>query len=427
MYKACLKIKRFLIIFIISINVLLLQACQTMKVERSAKNLTLAPGQSDVANVLPSQFWQDSGISVLKGQTYQLKTVGMWSFGGICGVADAEGKGNAPLCDGLVGNVPGASNVALVAKVGENGNAFLVGHGVTITPSFSGKLLLGPNAWDWLPGDNTGKMTVTITRNQAQFVKQKPKKQPIIQAPQTSALLPAIKGMIQNSARIALVIGNSDYKVSGLPNPVNDARLMTHTLRNLGFSVLHEENASQRKMKFAINRFGDHLERAGKNAVGLFYYAGHGIQVDGRNYLIPIDANIQNEKDVDVEAVTADAALAQMNYAGNNLNVMILDACRNNPFKRSFRSSDRGLALMNAPSGSLIAYATGPGSVAADGVGQNSPYTLAVTQAMLNKNTAIERMFRNVRNQVMVETNDKQVPWEASSLIGGDFFFNPSK
>lgn len=423
------RIKHGLVLktFLLCLVGLFLQACQTVDIQRVTKKNILAAGQSDVSNVLPSQSWQDSGIAVIKGKTYHLTTTGLWSFGPICGIADPVGKGNAALCDGAVGHVPTASNVALVGKIGDQGAVFLVGHGLTLVPSVSGKLILGPNVWDWLPGDNSGKMTVEITRQMEQSETPVQKVTAVRPKPQIPPPYNPSKSAVFNVPRVALVIGNSAYKAAPLANPVNDARLMADTLRNLGFSVLYEENTTQRQMKQALNRFGDHLEEAGRDGVGLFYYAGHGVQVGGKNYLIPIDANIQHEKDVDLESVAADAALVAMDYAGNRLNVMILDACRNNPFKRSFRSANRGLALMNAPSGSLIAYATGPGSVAADGAGANSPYTAAVVKAMQNKDVAIERMFRNVRNQVMSQTNNLQVPWEASSLIGGDFFFNPTQ
>ncbi len=175
-------------------------------------------------------------------------------------------------------------------------------------------------------------------------------------------------------------------------------------------------------MKRAIQAFGDKLEEAGPEGVGLFYFAGHGIQVKGENYLIPVASQIRDESDMDIEAVTADAVLQQMEYAGNGINIMILDACRNNPFDRSTRSTTRGLARMDAPTGSVIAYATSPGKTASDGTGRNSPYTAALARALRKPGTKIEEVFKRVRIEVMDRTENEQIPWESSSLIG-DFFF----
>lgn len=160
--------------------------------------------------------------------------------------------------------------------------------------------------------------------------------------------------------------------------------------------------------------------------MGLFYYAGHGIQVKGRNYLIPIGAAIESESDVKYESVDAGRVLGKMEDAGNSLNVIILDACRNNPFGRSFRSSDKGLAKMDAPTGSILAYATSPGSVAADGQGRNGLYTSALLKHMMTPGLTIERMFKQIRIEVVGASGKKQVPWEASSLMG-DFYFNAQR
>ena len=226
--------------------------------------------------------------------------------------------------------------------------------------------------------------------------------------------------------RIALVIGNSSYKVAPLPNPKNDAKLIAQTLRKIGFEVLETLDASQKLMKKAIRTFSRKIREAGDDGVGLFYYAGHGVQVSGRNYLIPVDAEIEGEGDVDLESIDADAVLAAMEHSGARMNFVILDACRNNPFKRGFRSGTRGLARMNAPTGSLIAYSTSSGNVAADGKGKNSPYTEALAKGILS-GQAVERMFRQVRNEVRVNTRQKQTPWESSSLVGDDFYFNLDK
>ena len=226
--------------------------------------------------------------------------------------------------------------------------------------------------------------------------------------------------------RVALVIGNSAYADAPLANPANDARLMAETLRGLGFNVIERVDANQREMKLAIFELGDRLEAAGKDAVGLFYYAGHGVQVEGQNYLIPLNAEIERERHVAIEAVGASWVLGQMEFAGNRVNFVILDACRNNPMTRSFRSQLRGLAKMNAPTGSLVAYSTGPGDVAVDGDGANSPYTLALSRVMQTPGLPAEKVFKLVRDAVREETKGKQTPWEESSMTGADFYLRVS-
>jgi uncharacterized caspase-like protein len=221
--------------------------------------------------------------------------------------------------------------------------------------------------------------------------------------------------------RYALVIGNASYKTSPLRNPVNDARDMATSLRRLGFVVTKKENLSQKEMANSIREFGELIAKGG---VGLFYYAGHGMQVKGKNYLIPVNANIRHEDEIAYESVDVDSLLAKMDSAGNRLNIVILDACRNNPFARSFRSSARGLARMNAPLGTLIAYATSPNRVASDGKRgeRNGLYTKYLLENMEIPNLEIGQMFRRVRQAVRIATNKAQIPWESSSMEG-DFYF----
>jgi uncharacterized caspase-like protein len=223
--------------------------------------------------------------------------------------------------------------------------------------------------------------------------------------------------------RIALVIGNAAYKEAPLRNPINDARAVAETLRRLNFEVTTFENVSQRDMARAIIRFGERLAEGG---VGLFYFSGHGMQVRGRNYLIPVDAEITSENSIRAETVDVDLVLDQMGAAANRLNLVILDACRNNPFERRFRGAAGGLAQVNAPRGTLIAYATAPGSVAADGEGKNGIYTSALLRAMRKPGVPVEEVFKDVRAEVAKQTNDAQVPWEASSLTGSFYFAGPT-
>ncbi|PKN07719.1 MAG: hypothetical protein CVU73_09865 [Deltaproteobacteria bacterium HGW-Deltaproteobacteria-8] len=221
--------------------------------------------------------------------------------------------------------------------------------------------------------------------------------------------------------RIALVIGNAAYPNAPLKNPVNDARDMAAALRGLGFEVIARENASLAQMEGAVKEFWDRLKRGG---AGLFYFAGHGLQVNGRNYLVPVDAKLSAEQDAKYKCMDAGLVLGRMENAGNELNIVILDACRNNPFARSWRSADVGLAKMDAPKGSIIAYATAPDSVAADGAGKNGLYTEKLLRAMRVPGQPVEQMFKRVRDEVMRATKDKQVPWESTSLRG-DFYFSP--
>lgn len=224
--------------------------------------------------------------------------------------------------------------------------------------------------------------------------------------------------------RVALVIGNGAYtNAPPLKNPPNDARDMALTLKTLGFDVSSGININQREMKRLIRDFGQKLKTGGS---GLFYYAGHGVQSNGRNYLIPVEADIQSEAEVEDSSVDVSLVLKFMDEAQNGLNIVILDACRNNPFGRSFRSASEGLAQVDAPTGTLIAYATAPGRVASDGAGQNGLYTSELLRQMRVPGLSATEMFMRVRAEVMRQTGNKQVPWEASSLVG-TFYFGGGK
>jgi len=220
---------------------------------------------------------------------------------------------------------------------------------------------------------------------------------------------------------MALVIGNGNYTSSILANPENDANSMTEVLQRLGFTVFKYENLNASQMKKAIDDFGAKLKG---NDVGLFFYAGHGIQTKGYNYLIPVDAILQSEQEVEYECVQADRILAKMEGSGTKVNIIILDACRNNPFERSWTRSEigKGLAFMSAPRGTLIAYSTSPGSTASDGSGKNSPYTSAILESIEIPDISISQMFQNVGRILYQKTGNLQVPWISSSLIG-DFYF----
>ena len=226
-----------------------------------------------------------------------------------------------------------------------------------------------------------------------------------------------------NEPRLALLIGNATYKSSPLANPVNDVRLMESALKESGFTVIKAENASIREMRRLVRDFGDKLKASG--GVGLFYFAGHGVQVRGENYLVSTDSDIRNEDEVADDAVNASVVLEKMQSAGNRMNLIILDACRNNPFAVKSRSASSGLANMSAPSGSLVAYSTAPGSVASDGNGKNGLYTEHLAKTIRQPGLPVEEVFKRVRAAVRKDSSNQQTPWENTALEGQFYFRAP--
>jgi len=236
------------------------------------------------------------------------------------------------------------------------------------------------------------------------------------------SLLPSIT--FAASPRTALIIGNSSYKLMPLTNPENDAEDIAEKLKTLGFEVIFAKNKSKSGMKTLIREFGAKLKQ--KGGVGLFFYAGHGLQIDGQNYLVPVDFNASVSYEVADSAVNSSLITGAMEEAENPLNIILLDACRDNPFPRKNRSSSRGLARMDSASGTIIAYSTSPGDVAADGEGRNSPYTENLLKHMGAPGLTIEQVFKRVRVGVEDYTGGRQLPWETSSLRG-DFYFEPGQ
>ena len=225
--------------------------------------------------------------------------------------------------------------------------------------------------------------------------------------------------------RVALVVGNSAYQnVSPLPNPVNDARLVAETLAKLGFKLVGggaQVDLDKPRFDAAVQAFGKQLIGAD---VGVFYYAGHGIQVRGANYLVPISANPTREADVDFQMLDVGLVLKQMEGAGTKLNVVMLDACRNNPFGgRGLRTTGGGLAQIQAPEGTLLSYATQPGNVALDGDDGDSPYTRALVDALQRPGLDVLQAFNQVGLIVKRATGGSQQPWISSSPIDGSFYF----
>ena len=233
-------------------------------------------------------------------------------------------------------------------------------------------------------------------------------------------------GEARAEKRVALVVGNSKYeKLVSLVNPVNDARLISSALTDLGFSLIGagaQLDLDKAGFDNAVQQFGRALEGAD---VALFYYAGHGVEVKGTNYLIPVGANPTREGDVDFELISANLVLRQMQSAQTKLNLIILDACRNNPLAgRSIRSGGGGLAVLQGGPGTLISYSTQPGNVAQDGVDGNSPYTKALEKTIRRPGLGLFDVFNEIGLLVLISSDGVQQPWQSSSPISASFYFS---
>ena len=244
-------------------------------------------------------------------------------------------------------------------------------------------------------------------------------------------LVAGVTAAAPGKAQVALVVGIGAYQnAPPLPNPPNDARALAESLKKLGFQVELAVDPDKARLEQAIKRFGDQLQGA---KVGLFFYAGHGLQVNGRNFLVPADAKIDNERSLPFAAVDADLVLTQMETS-TPVSLIFLDACRDNPFSRSLarsmgtRSSavGRGLAQIAAGEGSLIVFATQPGNVAEDGQTGHSPFTEALLKNLTAPGLEVRQMLTRVRLQVKEQTNGKQIPWDHSSLTQDYFFMGPT-
>jgi uncharacterized caspase-like protein len=224
--------------------------------------------------------------------------------------------------------------------------------------------------------------------------------------------------------RIALVIGNSSYQsVTALPNPANDAKAMTRFLASAGFQVLQAPDLTQNDMRRTIGNFASLVAEKGPDTIALVFYAGHGLQVDGENYLVPVDASIQREADVPLQAMRLADLMNALSSVQTKITVVMLDACRNNPFSEINKTTGRGLAIVDAPSGSLVSYSTAPGTEALDGDGVNSPYTAAFIKMAGEPGLPIEQALKRVRLAVNDATGKQQTPWESSSLTSDFAFF----
>ena len=226
--------------------------------------------------------------------------------------------------------------------------------------------------------------------------------------------------------KLALVLGNGRYRRGRLRNPPNDARAIAAALTSMGFSVIVALDMGRAQIEAAIQDYTGELAK--RKCVGLFYYAGHGLQVDWKNYMVPVEADLDTIADVQEQAVEVGTLLAGITRAANPMNVIILDACRDNPFGSTKEKAGelKGLSQMDAPPSTLLAYATSPGHVASDGEGANGLYTEHLLKEMQIPGAKIEDVFKRVRIGVRRKSNGQQIPWESTSLEE-DFWFIPPK
>ena len=223
---------------------------------------------------------------------------------------------------------------------------------------------------------------------------------------------------MKEEQRVALIVGNNNYTNLGkLKNPINDARLMKKVLKKRGFEIIYKENATKNEMKKLVKKFSHKLARGG---IGLYYFAGHGVSVDGRNYLVGINSSMDDKDEVEYETLALNYVTKKMKNSGNRLNIVILDACRNNPFERG---GENGLAPISNAKGMFIAYVTEAGSVASDGgSGKNGVFTKYLVKHLQERGATIEKVFKNTRADVEDATDGKQSPG-VYNQIRGDFFF----
>lgn len=248
-----------------------------------------------------------------------------------------------------------------------------------------------------------------------------PTRRTLLQTALASTLVPAwARAANPGAARVALVIGNAAYAMGPLTNPTKDAAAMSGLLRNIGFQVVEARDAGRTQMQAAIQQARGLLQ--GQDGVGLLYYAGHGLQLDWRNYMLPVDVKLASASDVPVQGVDVQAVLDAFKSAGNRMNILVLDACRDNPFPQA--STAKGLAPLDAPPGTFFAYATAPGNVAEDGSAAdgNGLYTKYLLQELQQPQARIEDVFKRVRLQVRRASQGRQIPWESTSLED-DFVF----
>ena len=255
---------------------------------------------------------------------------------------------------------------------------------------------------------------------------QQPPQPVVTQAPPTplpAAVTQPAQPLPGPEQRVALVIGNSNYQnTQVLPNPDNDAQSMAQFLNSAGFEVIAATDLSQNDMIRVVQDFSAKVAARGPNTVAMVYYAGHGVQLAGENYLIPVDARISTPSDLASNAVRLVDVMATLQAIPSRLRIVVLDACRNNPFP-NIDDAGRGLAIVDAPAGSIVGYSTAPGAEALDGSGGHSPYTSAFLRLAREPNQPIETLFKRIRLEVNNTTDGVQTPWESTSLTSDFTFF----
>ena len=234
-------------------------------------------------------------------------------------------------------------------------------------------------------------------------------------------------GAAMAESRMALVIGQSAYRaVTPLPNPANDAKAMAQLLGEAGFEVTSAPDLSQNALRQAVSDFAAQVAAKGKDTVALVFYAGHGMQIDGENFLVPVDIDPKREADIPLQAVRLNDILNTLTSVPSRMRIVLLDACRNNPFPDIGKSAGHGLAIVDArfgAPGTFLSFSTSPGAEAEDGSGTNSPYTTALLTAAKEPGLSIEDAFKRVRVSVNKATEGRQTPWESSSLTDDFRFF----
>lgn len=240
---------------------------------------------------------------------------------------------------------------------------------------------------------------------------------------QVAPVEPAPTALRGPEQRVALVIGNSNYQnAPQLANPDNDAQSMAQFLNSAGFEVISATDLGQNDMLRVVQDFSAKVSARGPNTVAMVYYAGHGVQLAGENYLVPVDAKVSNQTDLVNDSVRLVDVMSTLETIPSRMRIVILDACRNNPFP-NVNDAGRGLAIVDAPNGSIVGYSTAPGAEALDGSGGHSPYTQAFLNVAREPNVPIEQLFKRVRLQVNQTTSGAQIPWESSSLTSDFTFF----
>jgi tetratricopeptide (TPR) repeat protein len=277
-------------------------------------------------------------------------------------------------------------------------------------------------------GEEKKTTQVIVKNNSSQNKTKEPAQQTQSTAVQqvNTGLVPALATAYKDEKRYALVVGNSNYSkdIGILKNPVNDATDVATELRKSNFEVQLITNCTYVQLREAMRKFHEKLTNGPQDqTVGLFYYAGHGVQYQDENYLVPVDADVKFEDDITRMCFPVQRmVLANMERSNSRMNIVILDACRNNPFPATTRSVNAGLTEMKRARGSFIAYATSPGSVASDGSGRNGLYTQELLKALRKPNLTIEQVFKDVRMNVLRLSGDKQYTWDSSNIIG-EFYF----